>query len=173
MRCQCDEKVPECSQCLNGGRKCPGPVSGMVFLSVTQEQNSTTREKADRQPLTRHDKLPVSNSQVPCYPEGCALTMEANTCISDISLKAQAGSPSLFSGGLDGDGLRQGISQEKQSSPPLSRDTSLQINNQQIFRQQALSHFINFSRRTLQRNLAPDLGCICFQTCCPPRHSPR
>lgn len=31
---QCDEKVPECTQCTSRGRTCPGPTVGMIFVSM-------------------------------------------------------------------------------------------------------------------------------------------
>jgi hypothetical protein len=35
---QCDETLPECSQCLEAGWKCPGSVSGLIFISMNKSR---------------------------------------------------------------------------------------------------------------------------------------
>lgn len=35
---QCDEKTPECSQCVRSGKSCPGPLQGTLFIDVVDGQ---------------------------------------------------------------------------------------------------------------------------------------
>ncbi|KAL2786133.1 hypothetical protein BJX66DRAFT_313417, partial [Aspergillus keveii] len=34
-RIKCDEKTPECSQCVRLGKKCPGAVTGLIVFEST------------------------------------------------------------------------------------------------------------------------------------------
>jgi hypothetical protein len=46
---QCDEKLPECTQCETRGNKCPGATVGPVFVSMEpkQKKKARTKGKAD------------------------------------------------------------------------------------------------------------------------------
>ncbi|KAH8424931.1 Zn(II)2Cys6 transcription factor domain-containing protein [Aspergillus melleus] len=38
---KCDEKRPECTQCIRRGDKCPGPTAGPIFLQATSSDKSS------------------------------------------------------------------------------------------------------------------------------------
>lgn len=43
---QCDEKLPECSQCVVRGNKCPGVTVGAVFVTMNPKAKKTERVRA-------------------------------------------------------------------------------------------------------------------------------
>jgi hypothetical protein len=126
---QCDENVPECSQCLNGGRQCPGAISGMVFLQVvTEEADSACRKKAQRLSLLRDAKLPApAHGNVFC-------------CFERVRVNSVDSSPEK----LDDSDAQLEISQDCSFPQVSCRDLPAQITSQEFFRQQALSHFVDF-----------------------------
>src|SRR4051812_27325792 len=40
---QCDEATPECSQCRESGRTCPGSVDGLIFISMGEKSQKRLR----------------------------------------------------------------------------------------------------------------------------------
>jgi hypothetical protein len=55
---QCDEAVPECSQCRESGRKCPGRIEGLIFISAGEK---SLRDKS-QEALQTSSKVGTSGS---------------------------------------------------------------------------------------------------------------
>ncbi|GFF38236.1 hypothetical protein IFM51744_03726 [Aspergillus udagawae] len=69
-RIKCDETEPECGQCLRRGRKCPGPLTGLIILESKPEDPTKFRRLADgRDQTPRSQSLIEENVQlVPSAP---------------------------------------------------------------------------------------------------------
>ena len=79
---QCDEAAPECSQCRDSGRTCPGRVEGLIFISMQDKSpdvpqsssRAATTGSRDLELVRRH---PQSNSDFQLPPAAQALVASA------------------------------------------------------------------------------------------------
>lgn len=53
---QCDESLPECSQCLQIGRKCPGALVGAVIIDMSTRLMGKVRTTAENNPVGTSDR---------------------------------------------------------------------------------------------------------------------
>ncbi|KAG4442498.1 hypothetical protein IFR05_001998 [Cadophora sp. M221] len=72
-RMRCDETLPNCTQCLRAGRKCPGPIEGPMIVDVTAQTElrarsrpgSSLRRSGNSSTAATTIPSPISPSQIP------------------------------------------------------------------------------------------------------------
>ena len=121
---QCDENLPACSQCVSRGYKCPGPITGPVFVSMNPKAKHKVVAKRDR----------VDRRQKPNIPSNDAMNILSSS-ISDVS-------------NIDPSTVPQLARSYNQLLLPSSYQPSRAAPFQELF----LGHFIStFNNRNLQR----------------------
>ena len=121
---QCDENLPACSQCVSRGYKCPGPITGPVFVSMNPKAKHKVVAKRDR----------VDRRQKPNIPSNDAMNILSSS-ISDVSNIGPSTVPQLA-----------------KSYNQLLLPSSYQPSRAAPFQELFLGHFIStFNNRNLQR----------------------
>jgi hypothetical protein len=124
-RLQCDEKVPECTQCVSRGQKCPGPTVGAVFVTMKPKAKKKAGSK----------EIKDSNSQK-------APTIASEEDQNDHVVRSSAIIKSVSPGGND-------VGLYSQFLLPSSYQPSKMAPFQQLF----VGHFISsFDNGKLHRN---------------------
>ena len=123
---QCDEKMPECTQCASRGQKCPGATVGAVFVPMKPKMKKKAGAKGSGDSPSQRDQSVFSEDSKSGHTNGP----------SDISHTAPRSSK-LVAGSAFGEFLFPTAYQPSKTAP---------------FEQLFLDHFISaFDNRNLQR----------------------
>lgn len=88
---QCDEKIPECSQCTWSGKQCSGPIVGNIFvpLDSTKKRRVTRRKRRTNKTLQQIDTPSQNSSDDALFKEPTNSSGHLSACVrkQDVALQ--------------------------------------------------------------------------------------
>lgn len=137
---KCDEKLPECSQCLRGGRICPGALTGALFITVNAEAATPNK------PNKKDNSKTIAAQILPATHHGSSGPVHIKTIQHDESGRRRREGKDLndharsVAGSKPNDVLRTSTKVTAQFQLPTLYQPSRIVPFQQLF----LRHFIDF-----------------------------